>query len=205
MLVVSRVKCIRVKHSLELTTSFLFVLVWRRRRIYFKRRPRVLRKWRRRWILKVKGIRYRIRRGGRRMNLKYGGRWRPLKRIRNIWYIYIGGWQRIYYRGRSWTIRRNRRYIRLPRNSRTFRIRFGRKWTPIKCSGRRYFIRFKGRWWRVRRQLMYSVKYRGQNLLVKKTRRGYKVRYRGRFGKSRKGKAFSAVFSNQFFHLNGTL
>ena len=39
---------------------------------------------------------------------------------------------------------------------------------------------------------MYSVKYRGKRLVVKKTGRGYRVRYRGRFGKARKGKALGS-------------
>lgn len=168
--------------------SWLFSLGWRRRRIYFKGRPRILRRWRSRLIIKVKGIRYRIRRGGRRMRIKYGGRWRPLRRIRNIWYIYIGTWQRIYRRGRQWTIRRNKRYIRLPRTPRTFKIRFQRKWRPIKCTGRRYSIYFKRRWWRAKRRARYTIRYRNKRLVVKKKGRRYRVRYRGRHSRPKRGK-----------------
>lgn len=150
-----------------------------------------MRKWRRKWNIKVKGIKYRIRRGGRRMKLKYSGRWRPLRRIRGILYIFIVRWQRIYYRGRNWTIRRGKRYIRLPRNPRTFRIRFRRKWRPVRCTGRRYSIRFKRRWWRIRRPIRYSITYRGKRLLVKRKGRRYRVRYRGRYRRPRRGKTLS--------------
>ena len=135
----------------------------------------------------MKGISYRIRRGGRRMQIKYGGRFRPLRRIRNIWYIYIRTWQRIYRRGRQWTIRKNRRYIRLPRTPRTFRIRFQRKWRPFKCTGRRYSVYFKRRWWSVKRRTRYTITYRGKRVLVKRKGRRFSVRYRGRYGRPKRG------------------
>lgn len=139
-------------------------------------------------IFKVKGIRYRVRRGGKRMRIKYLRRWRPLRRIRNIWYIHIRTWQRIYRRGRQWTIRRNRRYIRLPRTPRTFNIRFQRKWRPVKCTGRRYRIFFRRRWRLMRRRRRYVIRFRGKRLVVKRKGRRYRIRYRGRYGKPRKGK-----------------
>ena len=170
---------------------FAFFLVWRRRKIYFRRRLRILRKWRRRWNIKVKGIKYRIRRSGRRTQLKAFGRWRWVKQMRGIWYINIVTWQRIYIHRGWWTIRRNNRYVRLPRNSRTFRIRLLRKWRPVKCTGRRYYMQFKRRWRLIRRPVRYSITYRGKKLRVKRTRGRYRVRYRGRYGRARKGKAWS--------------
>jgi len=175
-------------HNHHFIYSWLFLLGWRRRGIRFKGRVRVLRRWRSRFVIKVKGIRYRIRRGGRRMRIKYGGRFRPLKRIRNIWYVYIGTWQRIYRRGRQWTIRRNKRYIRLPRTSRTFRIRFRGKWRPFKCIRRRYSIYFKRRWLRVKRRPRYTIRYRSKRLVVKRKGRRFRVRYRGRYGRPKRGK-----------------
>lgn len=173
----------------------MFSLGWRRRRILFHRRFRVLRRWRSQLSFKVKGIRYKIRRGGTRMKIKYRGKWRPLKRIRNIWYILIRKLQRIHRRGRQWTIRRKKQYIRLPRTPRTFRILFQRKWRPFKCTGGRYFIYFKRHWWPVKRSPRYTIRYRSKRLVVKKKNGLFRVRWRGRYGKLRRGK-ITMTFQN---------
>lgn len=184
-------KCYLCKIFIDLWRSFsrtsLSLLTgWRRRKINFRGRFRILRTSRPRLSIKVKGIRYRIHLGRKLMKIRYGGKYREVISRGKLPYLKIGKTlYRIYIRGRYWNIRRGRRLLRLPRVARYY---FMRKWRQAKCSGKMLFIRYMRRWFRVLRQKGYTIRYRGRKLRVKRTRKGYKVRFGGRYGKARRGK-----------------
>lgn len=131
-------------------------------------RPRI-------WLKKTwKG--FRRRKTYAKMRLKYGGRWRYVKRWRGRWTImYRKRRRRVTLRGRRFGIRIGRRWRYVPSRGGTLQIRYGRMWRRVRncCNKLRAVLR--GRLRRIR--LRYGkAKVRGRKGWRKIRRKG-----RGKF------------------------
>lgn len=164
------------------------MLVWLPRRLKFRGRRRVLRKWLAEWSFKNKGIKY-ILHPEKGLRIKYKGRWRLVKRFPNgLFYILMRGWERIYYRGQNWAKYSGGRFIPLSRDRKSFKIKFRGRWIPLEYSNGVYKI-FYGKWISVVRKPSFSIRYVNKWLRVKKNKRGlYRVFSKGRWTPARRGR-----------------
>lgn len=172
---------------------FLFfcvcVLVWLPRRLKFKGRRHVLRKWFAEWSFKDgKGIKY-ILHPEKDLKIRFEGKWRSVKRFPNgLFYIKMKGWERIYYRGNNWVKFSKGRLTPLSRDRKSFRIKFQRRWYPLQYSNRGYKI-FYRKWISVMRRPAFAIRYLNKWLKVKKNKRGlYRVFSNGRWSRARRGR-----------------
>lgn len=172
---------------------FLFfcvcVLVWLPRRLKFKGRRHVLRKWFAEWSFKDgKGIKY-ILHPEKDLKIRFEGKWRSVKRFPNgLFYIKMKGWERIYYRGNNWMKFSKGRLTPLSRDRKSFRIKFQRRWYPLQYSNRGYKI-FYRKWISVMRRPAFAIRYLNKWLKVKKNKRGlYRVFSNGRWSRARRGR-----------------
>ena len=157
---------------------------YRRGKIRFKKRIRLVRRGRRIMRFRIGGRKFRIGRLTSRVKLYFRGRWyRPIRRGR-LWFVRIGRKTcRVIQRGRRWMLHLRRRWV----TTRTFMIRVRRRYRKVTRRGRRFYIKFKGRGVRFTFKHTRFFKYRGKRIKVRRVRRGkrrfFKFRFKGLWSK----------------------
>lgn len=149
--------------------------------VYYKRKGRPIRFRRGRPLLwyskKWKG--FRRRKTYVKMRLRYGGKWRLVKKWRGAWTIkYRGKRRRVTLRGRRFGIRIGRRWRYVPSRAGALQLRYGRIWRRVKncCNKLRAVLRGRLRRIRLRYGKARMRGRKGWTKLLRKVVRTFSLR-----------------------------
>ncbi|CAH3104487.1 unnamed protein product [Pocillopora meandrina] len=175
------------RRHVNLVNVCLTIRGWRRKKILFKGRYRIVRRWKRLWRVRIGKRWFRVRRTGR-YQIYVINRWSTLIRRRGRWYVkYKGVFHTIIRQGMRWYIRYRRKLYRLRRKPTTWRIRFGRRWCRLKRRKRKFFMLYGKRWRPIRSHFKWRITYHGRPITVKRKGNRFQPRYGGRKLKWRRG------------------
>lgn len=119
----------------------------------------------RKYTIKLKGIRARIRRFRKRLRMRIGRTWCRIKRKAGRWRARIRRrWCRLKKRGRRWFYKRRRRWKRLRRVRVTIRIK--RKRCRVRRRRGKWLLKYRNKWRKIKRKTLGYFRFKGRRKFV---------------------------------------
>lgn len=127
-----------------------------------------------------------IRRFRRKLRIMIKRKYRKIRRVRRRWRVRIRrNWCRLRRFGRKWYVKRRRKWTRL-RRVRLF-LKQRRQRIRIRRRKKKWYARRNKRWGRVRRRVRCSIRIRRKRVRVKLIgKRNVRIFRKGRYGKTRR-------------------
>ena len=166
---------------------------------------------RRKYTIKLRGVRARIARFRKRLRMRIGRKWCRIKRKARRWRVRIRRrWCRLKKRGRRWFYKKRLRWKRLRRVRVTIRIK--RKRCRVRRRRGRWLLKYKRKWRKIKRKTLGFFRFKGRRKFVRLIgrkkivykRRRYRIKTKIIRRRRREYTELKAVVNYVFYHMTRT-